>query len=106
MARQDRYMSTVKVGPKGQIVIPKEVREMFGIEPGDLLMLLADSERGIAIQRGGCVEQVRRCGFRGEGGGSWTRMSRSRIWRILRRRLRRGSTGVMKNSPGTGKYPC
>ena len=46
---KDKFMSTVKVGEKGQIVIPKEVREMFGIEPGDLLMLLADQERGIAI---------------------------------------------------------
>ena len=41
--RDDRhYMSSVRVGPKGQIVIPKEAREMFGIEPGDMLVLLAD----------------------------------------------------------------
>ena len=44
------YMSSVRVGPKGQIVIPKEAREMFGIEPGDLLVLLADKKRGIALQ--------------------------------------------------------
>ena len=44
-----RFMSSVKVGPKGQIVIPAEAREMFGINPGDTLILLADSERGIAI---------------------------------------------------------
>lgn len=31
---EGKYMTTVKVGPKGQIVIPAEVREMFGIEPG------------------------------------------------------------------------
>ena len=49
--RDDRhYMSSVRVGPKGQIVIPKEAREMFGIEPGDLLVLLADKKRGIALQ--------------------------------------------------------
>ena len=49
--RDDRhYMSSVRVGPKGQIVIPKEAREMFGIEPGDMLVLLADKKRGIALQ--------------------------------------------------------
>lgn len=46
---RDKFISTVRVGDKGQIVIPKEVREMFEIEPGDNLMLLADQERGIAI---------------------------------------------------------
>ena len=46
---QDKFMSTVKVGDKGQIVIPKEARDMFDIEPGDSLLLLADQERGIAI---------------------------------------------------------
>lgn len=46
-----KYMSSVKVGPKGQIVIPKEARDMFGIRPGDTLLLLADVNRGIAIQR-------------------------------------------------------
>lgn len=42
---EGKYMTTVKVGPKGQIVIPAEVREMFGIEPGDQLLLLADTGR-------------------------------------------------------------
>ena len=36
--KDDRhYMASVKLGPKGQIVIPKEVRAMFGLEPGDTL---------------------------------------------------------------------
>lgn len=46
---KDKFMSSVKVGEKGQIVIPREVRDMFSIEPGDMLLLLADKERGIAI---------------------------------------------------------
>ena len=51
MGRNDRYyMSSVKIGPKGQIVIPKEAREMFGLQPGDTLVLLADKKKGIAIQ--------------------------------------------------------
>ena len=45
-----KYMTTVKVGPKGQIVIPAEVREMFGIAPGDQLLLLADTEQGRSLQ--------------------------------------------------------
>ena len=44
-----RFLSIVKVGPKGQIVIPSDVREMFNIKPGDNLLLLADTERGIAL---------------------------------------------------------
>ena len=46
-----KFMSAVKVGPKGQIVIPKEVRDMFGIDVGTTLLLLADVNRGIAINR-------------------------------------------------------
>ena len=41
---------TAKVGEKGQIVIPKEARAMFGLEPGDTLVLLADTKKGIALQ--------------------------------------------------------
>jgi len=40
---------SVKVGERGQIVIPKEAREIFGIEPGDILLVLGDVERGIAL---------------------------------------------------------
>lgn len=54
----DKYMSTVKVGPKGQIVIPKEVRDMFGINSGDNLLILADSKRGIALERYGVFAKL------------------------------------------------
>lgn len=39
----------VTVGEKGQFVIPKQAREIFGIKPGDNLILLGDEKRGIAI---------------------------------------------------------
>ena len=44
-----KYAWTVTVGEKGQIVIPRQAREVFGIEPGDSLILLGDEKRGIAI---------------------------------------------------------
>ncbi len=44
-----QYAWTVKVGEKGQIVIPQEARKIFSIEPGDTLILLGDKKQGIAI---------------------------------------------------------
>ena len=44
-----KYAWTATVGSKGQIVIPKEARDVFGIKPGDTLILLGDEKRGIAI---------------------------------------------------------
>ncbi len=44
-----RDVCTVKIGEKGQIVIPKNMRDMFDIKAGDTLLLLADRKRGIAI---------------------------------------------------------
>jgi AbrB family looped-hinge helix DNA binding protein len=48
---------TVKVGEKGQIVIPKEAREIFHIKPGDSLLLVGDESQGIAIIQNDIVEQ-------------------------------------------------
>lgn len=45
----DRFIVSVKVGPKGQITMPKEAREMFDIKEGDTLMVMGDKARGIAI---------------------------------------------------------
>ena len=39
----------VKVGDKGQIVIPAKARKVFGIEPGDNLIILGDEAQGLAI---------------------------------------------------------
>lgn len=44
-----KYAWTAKVGEKGQIVIPKEARKVFDINPGDTLLLLGDESQGIAI---------------------------------------------------------
>ena len=41
----------VKMGEKGQIVIPKEAREMFGFKPGDMLLIIGDESQGLAIPR-------------------------------------------------------
>ncbi|MGI6200160.1 MAG: AbrB/MazE/SpoVT family DNA-binding domain-containing protein [Christensenellales bacterium] len=46
---EGKFIATVKVGDKGQIVIPKGARDLFGIQPGDTLLLLADEKQGIAI---------------------------------------------------------
>lgn len=44
-----KYAWTAKVGEKGQIVIPKEARRIFNIQPGDTLLLLGDEAQGLAI---------------------------------------------------------
>lgn len=47
--QSDRFIVSVKVGPKGQITIPVEGRKMFDIKEGDTLMVLGDKARGIAL---------------------------------------------------------
>ncbi len=47
--KKGKYAWTVTVGEKGQIVIPKQARDVFGITPGDTLIMLADDKKGIAI---------------------------------------------------------
>jgi AbrB family looped-hinge helix DNA binding protein len=46
---EGKYAWTVTVGTKGQIVIPKEARDVFNINPGDHLLILADVKQGMAI---------------------------------------------------------
>ena len=45
----DRFIVSVRVGPKGQITVPVEARRMFSIKEGDTLMVIGDRERGIAL---------------------------------------------------------
>ena len=49
--KQQRVFGTAKVGDRGQIVIPKEARELFGIRPGDTLLILGDAETGLIVSR-------------------------------------------------------
>lgn len=48
---KQRVFGTAKVGDRGQIVIPKEARELYGIKPGDTLLLLGDEETGLIVTR-------------------------------------------------------
>ena len=47
--KENRFIVSVKVGPKGQITIPAAARKMFNIKEGDTLMVMGDRERGIAL---------------------------------------------------------
>lgn len=44
-----KFAWTVTVGEKGQIVIPKQARDIFEINPGDTLIILGDEKKGLAI---------------------------------------------------------
>jgi AbrB family looped-hinge helix DNA binding protein len=47
--KDGRYIfGVVKVGDKGQIVIPKDARKIYNVQPGDTLMLLGD-QKGMAL---------------------------------------------------------
>ena len=51
---------SVKVGERGQVVIPKEAREIFDISPGDILLVLGDVERGIALVKADTLQEFAR----------------------------------------------
>lgn len=57
-APKGKYAWTATVGEKGQIVIPKQARDVFGIKPGDTLLLLGDEQRGIAIPPKGAFSEL------------------------------------------------
>lgn len=51
MAKGRHIFGTAKVGEKGQIVIPKEAREVYQIRPGDTLLILGDEETGLVVTK-------------------------------------------------------
>ena len=53
-----RVIGTAKVGDRGQIVIPKEARDMFDIKAGDSIIVLCDKERGIALLKADAIENL------------------------------------------------
>lgn len=46
-----RVFGTAKVGDRGQIVIPKEARELFHIQPGDTLLIIGEEDTGLIVSR-------------------------------------------------------
>ena len=55
---KDKYVGIAKVGEKGQIVIPKEARDMFNIKSGDTVVVLCDIKKGIAIVKSDVFEDT------------------------------------------------
>lgn len=55
---KEKYVGVCKVGDKGQIVIPKEARDMFGINPGDSVVVLCDKKKGMAIAKADIFDAI------------------------------------------------
>ena len=55
---KDKFVGIAKVGEKGQIVIPKEARDMFDIKSGDSIIVLCDKKRGIALLKAEEIEDI------------------------------------------------
>ena len=55
---KNKYVGICKVGEKGQIVIPKEIRSMFDIKSGDSVIVLCDKEKGIALLKADVIENL------------------------------------------------
>ncbi len=55
---KNKYVGICKVGEKGQIVIPKEARDMFTIKSGDSIIVLCDKRKGIALLKAEEIENL------------------------------------------------
>ena len=55
---RDKFVGISKVGEKGQIVIPKEARDMFDIKSGDYIIVLCDKKQGIALIKSDIIEDL------------------------------------------------
>ena len=58
MPKGNHIFGTVKVGEKGQIVIPKEARELFGIKPGSTLLVLGNDDKGIIVTKPEVINNI------------------------------------------------
>lgn len=56
--KEDKFIVSVKVGPKGQITVPIEARKMFDIKEGDTLMVMGDKNKGIALLKDGAFYKL------------------------------------------------
>ena len=69
MGEQTKFVWTTTMTSKGQIVIPKQAREVFGFKEGDTLILLGDTDRGIAIAKYDDYVKFAEAIFQAKGGG-------------------------------------
>jgi len=56
--KKNKFIGICKVGEKGQIVIPKEIRNMFNINSGDSIIVLCDKNKGIALVKADAIENL------------------------------------------------
>ena len=55
---KSHIFGTAKVGEKGQIVIPRDARKLFGVKPGDTLLILGDEQVGIIVTKPDVIESA------------------------------------------------
>ena len=76
---KDKFIGVCKVGEKGQIVIPKEARDMFNIKPGDSIIVLADKNRGIAVLKADALESSIDEIMEGNNASNWNKKFNEKI---------------------------